>query len=160
MPVLVVVLLGGLTVNFLWCLFLNLKNKTIGDYTKSAAPLAGNFLFAGIAGAIWCSQFICFKTGEPAMGKTAYVGWAVLMACQILFSAVAGHLPRRMEGTSARTRTLLGIGLVLLVLTAVISGYSGYLGENKGERRSRGATKYLVFSVQFSVVLPTREADD
>jgi L-rhamnose-H+ transport protein len=129
MPVLVVVLLGGLTVNFLWCLFLNVKNKTIGDYTKSATPLAGNFLFAGIAGAIWCSQFICFKTGEPAMDKAAYVGWALLMACQILFSAVVGIFLGEWKATSSRTRTLLGIGLVLLVLTAVISGYSGYLGK-------------------------------
>ncbi len=68
MPVLVVVLLGGFVVNGAWCLFLNLKNKTIGDYGKSSAPIAGNLVFAALAGAIWCSQFICFKTGEPAMG--------------------------------------------------------------------------------------------
>ena len=69
MPVLVVVLLGGLMVNFIWCLFLNLKNKTTGDYTKPGAPLAANFIFAGLAGAIWCSQFICFKTGEPPWAR-------------------------------------------------------------------------------------------
>jgi hypothetical protein len=33
-PVLVVVLSGGFLVNAIWCLFLNLKNKTIGDYIK------------------------------------------------------------------------------------------------------------------------------
>ena len=129
MPVLVVVLLGGLTVNFLWCLFLNLKNKTIGDYTKSGAPLGANLIFAGIAGAIWCSQFICFKTGQPAMGETAYAMWALLMACQILFSALVGIILGEWKGTSSRTKSLLGIGLLLLVLTAVISGYSGYLGK-------------------------------
>jgi len=130
MPVLVVVLLGGLTVNFLWCLFLNLKNKTTGDYVKSATPLLGNIIFAGLAGAIWCSQFICFKTGEPAMGKTAYVGWALLMACQILFSSLIGvFFLREWKGTSGRTRTLLTIGLVLLILTAVISGYGGSLAQ-------------------------------
>jgi L-rhamnose-H+ transport protein len=129
MPVLVVVLLGGLTVNFLWCLFLNVKNKTIGDYTKSGAPLGANLVFAGIAGAIWCAQFICFKTGEPAMDKTAYVGWALLMACQILFSALIGIGLGEWKGTSSRTRMLLGIGLALLVLTAVISGYSGFLAK-------------------------------
>jgi L-rhamnose-H+ transport protein len=129
MPVLVIVLLGGLTINFLWCLFLNVKNKTLADYTKPSAPLAGNLVFAGIAGAIWCSQFICFKTGEPAMGKTAYVGWALLMACQILFSAVVGLFLGEWKGTSSRTRALLGIGLALLILTALISGYSGYLGK-------------------------------
>jgi len=129
MPVLVVVLLGGFTVNFLWCLFLNAKNKTLGDYTKSGAPLLANIVFAGIAGAIWCSQFICFKTGEPAMGQTAYVGWAVLMASAILFSTLLGIALGEWKGTSIRTRVLLGIGLTMLILTAVISGYSGFLAK-------------------------------
>jgi len=129
MPVLVVVLAGGFTVNFLWCLFLNLKNKTIGDYVKSRAPLAGNLIFAGIAGAVWCSQFICFKTGEPTMGKTAYVGWAVLMASSILFSSLLGILLGEWKGTSGRTRSLLATGLVLLILSTVLAGYSGYLSQ-------------------------------
>jgi len=130
MPVLVVVLLGGFAVNAVWCLFLNVKNKTTGDYVKSATPLIGNFIFAGIAGAIWCSQFICFKTGEPAMGKTAYVGWALLMACQILFSSLIGVVfLREWKGTSGRTKSLLTIGLALLILTTVVSGYGGYLGQ-------------------------------
>jgi len=128
MPVLVVVLLGGLLVNVAWCLYLNSRNKTTGDYRKAGAPLAGNFAFAAIAGAIWCSQFIAFKTGEPAMGQTAYVGWALLMACQILFSSLIGaFFLGEWRATSTRTRTLLAFGLSLLLLTAVLSGYSGYL---------------------------------
>lgn len=131
MPVLVVVLLGGFVVNFVWCLFLNLKNKTGGDYAKSATPLAGNFLFAGLAGAIWCSQFICFKTGEPAMGPTAYVGWAVLMASAILFSTLLGIFLGEWKGTSGRTRSLLAVGLILLLGSSFIAGYSGSLGQSK-----------------------------
>jgi hypothetical protein len=49
---LVVVLLGGFAVNGIWCLYLNAKNKTTGDYTKKDTPLVGNLLFAGLAGAI------------------------------------------------------------------------------------------------------------
>lgn len=131
MPVLVVVLLGGFLVNFLWCLGLNAKNKTLGDYGKSGVPLAGNFVFAGLAGAIWCSQFICFKTGEPAMGETAYVGWAVLMASAILFSTIFGILLGEWRGTSGRTRGLLAAGLLLLLCSSAVAGYSGYLGQQK-----------------------------
>jgi L-rhamnose-H+ transport protein len=127
MPVLVVVLLGGFVVNGAWCLFLNLKNKTIGDYGKSAAPLAGNFVFAAIAGAIWCSQFICLKTGEPAMGDIKYIGWAVLLASQILFSSILGIFLGEWKNTSSRTKTLLALGLAFLVLSSVVSAYSGYL---------------------------------
>ena len=35
------------------------------------------------------------------------------------------------KGTSNRARSLLAVGLVLLILTAVISGYSSYLGQAK-----------------------------
>ncbi len=129
MPVLVVVLLGGFVVNGAWCLFLNLKNKTVGDYAKSTAPLAGNFVFAAIAGAIWCSQFICLKTGEPAMGDLKYIGWAVLLASQILFSSILGIFLGEWKNTSGRTKTLLALGLAFLVLSSVVSGYSGYLGK-------------------------------
>jgi L-rhamnose-H+ transport protein len=127
-PVLVVVLLGGFAINFLWCLFLNLKNKTGGDYAKAGVPILGNLIFAGLAGAIWCSQFICFKTGEPAMGSTAYVGWALLMGSAILFSSLLGIFLGEWKGTSTKTRRLLALGLILLLSSAFIAGYSGYLG--------------------------------
>ncbi len=39
LPILIVVLLGGFTTNFLWCLMLNIRNKTGGEYTgRTAAP--------------------------------------------------------------------------------------------------------------------------
>jgi L-rhamnose-H+ transport protein len=128
-PVLVVVLLGGFVVNFVWCLYLNAKNKTLGDYAKPGAPLLGNLGFAGLAGAIWCSQFICFKTGEPAMGQIAYVGWAVLMASAILFSTLLGILLGEWKGTSSRTRLLLALGLLLLIGSSILAAYSGYLSQ-------------------------------
>ncbi len=37
LPVLVVVLLGGFTTNFIWCLYLNLTNKTGGQYFAKTA---------------------------------------------------------------------------------------------------------------------------
>lgn len=143
-PILVVVLLGGFAVNFLWCLFLNLKNKTVGDYAKSGAPILGNLVFAGLAGAIWCSQFICLKTGEPAMGKTAYIGFAVLMASAILFSTLLGILLGEWKNTSGRTKGFLAFGLVMLLASAVISGGSGYLKESsKAPAASAGAEEVL-----------------
>jgi L-rhamnose-H+ transport protein len=130
MPVLVIALLGGFTVNFLWCLFLNAKNKTFGDYTKKDAPILPNVIFGAIAGAIWVCQFVAFKTGEPRMGDQAYVGWAVLMASSIMFSGILGLILGEWKGTSAKTRGLLGFGLAVLLGSAVLSGYSGKLGED------------------------------
>jgi len=131
MPVLVVALLGGFTVNFLWCLFLNAKNKTFGDYTKKGAPIIPNIIFGAIAGAIWVCQFVAFKTGEPQMGNQSYVGWAVLMASSIMFSGALGLFLGEWKGTSGKTRGLLVAGLVVLLGSAVLSGYSGKLGQDK-----------------------------
>jgi L-rhamnose-H+ transport protein len=131
MPVLVVALLGGFTVNAAWCLFLNLKNKTTGDYTKGDTPLLGNLFFAAVAGAIWCSQFICFKTGEPQMGAMSYVGWSVLMAAAILFSTLLGIFLGEWSGTSGRTQGFLAVGLILLLGSAVVAGYSGKLKQKE-----------------------------
>jgi len=141
MPVLVVVLLGGFTVNFLWCLFLNAKNKTFGDYAKKDAPFAMNIILGAIAGAIWTCQFIAFKTGEPQMGTLSYVGWAVLMASQIMFSGLLGIILGEWKGTSARTRGLLTAGLVVLLGSAVIAGYSGKLGQEAPKAPAPAATQ-------------------
>lgn len=134
MPVLVVVLLGGFTVNGIWCIALNVKNKTLGDYTNIKAPLVCNVVFAGIAGAIWVMQFVCNKAGEPSMGDKAYVGWAVLMASSILFSTILGILLGEWKGTGSRTKTLLGIGIAVLLGSSVITGWSGYL---KGDKNTQ-----------------------
>ena len=41
----VVILWGGLTTNFIWCMILNARNKTFGDYTNKKSPLAKNYFF-------------------------------------------------------------------------------------------------------------------
>jgi L-rhamnose-H+ transport protein len=128
-PVLVVVLLGGFAVNGAWCLMLNAKNQTAGDYVKTSVPLIGNLIFAGLAGAIWCSQFICLKSGEHTMGHLRYIGWSVMFTGAILFSTILGIMLGEWKNTSPRTRWLLAIGLALLVVSSVISGYSGYLNQ-------------------------------
>jgi L-rhamnose-H+ transport protein len=127
MPVLVVVLFGGFLVNAGYCVILNFKNKTGGDYVKRGAPILPNLLFAAVAGTIWCCQFICLKTGEPEMGKTAYIGWAVLMASAIFFSQIVGVITGEWKGTSKKTIGLLVVGLVLLMASAAVAAYSGSL---------------------------------
>jgi L-rhamnose-H+ transport protein len=128
MPVLVVVLLGGFVVNAGWCLLLNVRNRSVGDYVKRGVPLGANLGFAVLAGTIWCSQFVSFKAGEPLMGSTSYIGWAVLMAAQILFSQLLGIVQGEWKGTGIVTRRRLGTGLALLAVSACLAGYGPSLG--------------------------------
>lgn len=126
-PVLVVVLLGGFTINFFWCLYLNMKNKTTGDYARKEAPLLGNFVFAGLAGFIWCLQFITYKVADAKIGQYAFAGWTVFMSSMIIFSSLLGIGLGEWNGVSVRTKRLLGASLVVLVLALAIIGYGNYL---------------------------------
>jgi L-rhamnose-H+ transport protein len=126
-PVLVVVLLGGFTVNFLWCLYLNLKNRTGGDYLKAGAPLLGNLLFAGAAGAIWCSQFAVYKMADAASDKLSFAGWTVFMSSMMIFSTLLGIFMKEWHGVSLRTKVLLAASLVILLASLVTIGYGNYL---------------------------------
>ncbi|MGO8759758.1 MAG: L-rhamnose/proton symporter RhaT [Terracidiphilus sp.] len=126
-PVLVVVLMGGFLINGGWCVVLGLKNRTLGNFVSGGAPIGNNLFFAAIAGVIWCMQFVCFKTGEPRMGSTSYIGWAVLMAASILFSQLLGILLGEWKGTGAKTRGLLASGLMLLIASSALAGVAGSL---------------------------------
>lgn len=126
-PVLVVVLLGGFTVNCLWCLYLNFKNKTIADYTKKDAPLGVNLWWAGLAGAIWCSQFIAYKVADSKIGPLAFAGWTVFMSSMIIFSTLLALALGEWKGVSGRTRSILATSLVVLVAALVIIGYGNKL---------------------------------
>lgn len=122
MPVLMVVLWGGLIVNVAWCLWQNKKNGSFGDYGKM---FGGNFaaiVLAGLAGVIWACQFACQKVGEPQMGDLKYIGFAVVMGSSIFFSSLLGLFMGEWKGTGAKTKGCLALGiLVLLVSFCVIS---------------------------------------
>ena len=122
MPVLMVVLWGGLIVNVAWCLWQNKKNGSFGDYGKM---FGGNFaaiVLAGLAGVIWACQFACQKVGEPQMGDLKYIGFAVVMGSSIFFSSLLGLFMGEWKGTGPKTKGALALGiLVLLVSVCVIS---------------------------------------
>ncbi|MGA2032608.1 MAG: L-rhamnose/proton symporter RhaT, partial [Thermoguttaceae bacterium] len=127
-PVLVVVLLGGFTVNFLWCLYLNAKNRTGGDYLKAGAPLLANIIFAGLAGAIWYSQLAVYKVADAQSGAgLSFAGWTVFMSSMIIFSTLLGLLLGEWKGVSGRTKGLLAASLLILVGSLVTIGYGNYL---------------------------------
>ena len=73
------------------------------------------------------------------MGAQAYVGWAVLMASAIGFSALLGILLGEWKGVSGRTKGLLAAGLAILVASAVITGYGNKLKAQE-DQPSKSAT--------------------
>jgi len=138
LPVLVVVLLGGFTTNFIWCAILNARNRSYGEYLKipaaeaktaSKSPsMTGNYFFSFLAGAIWYMQFFFYTMGESQMGRYKFSSWTLLMASIIIFSTLWGIALKEWHGVSRRTKVLVTLTLVTLVGSTVIVGYGNYLG--------------------------------
>lgn len=127
-PVLIVALAGGFTTNFVWCLLLNLRNRTAGDYvTGGAGRLSVNYLFAALAGVIWYFQFFFYGMGTTKMGKYDFSSWTIHMAFIIVFSSLWGIGFREWKGSSKRTHWVIFAGILVLIVSTSVVGYSNYI---------------------------------
>jgi len=122
----VVLLWGGLTTNFLWCMYLNTKNKTFGDYTNPRTPILRNILFSGLAGTTWFLQFFFYGMGESKLGNGAS-SWILHMATIILTANMWGLYLKEWKGVSASTfRTFVG-GIIVILISIVLVGIGNSL---------------------------------
>lgn len=137
LPILIVILLGGLTTNFLWCLALMARNGTARQFL-SARPATGqerpqakqlpiNYLLCAAAGILWYLQFFFYSIGQTKMGKYDFSSWTLHMASIIIFSTLWGIYLQEWRGSSRQTKILVGMGLAILVLSTVMVGYGNYL---------------------------------
>jgi len=144
LPVLIIVLAGGFTTNLIWCLALNQRNKTFGDYLKREQPsalpgnpaapvvrvaLLANYLFCALAGTLWYLQFFFYGMGTSKMGRFDFSSWTLHMASIIIFGTLVGLYLSEWKGVSRRTRWLMKLGLVVLVGSTVVIGYGNYLAK-------------------------------
>jgi L-rhamnose-H+ transport protein len=151
LPVIVVILLGGLTTNFIWCALLHLKNRTMHQYfsstvqavagqtaggdahggktsittfeTGSPVPLVSNWLFCALAGTFWYLQFFFYQMGESQMGEYKFSSWTLHMASIIIFSTLWGIFFKEWRGAGRLSKQLVVLMLALLIGSTVIIGY-------------------------------------
>jgi L-rhamnose-H+ transport protein len=122
----IVLLWGGLTTNFIWCLFLNIRNKTFGDYTDKKTPLLQNYLFCALAGTLWFLQFFFYGMGESKLGNGAS-SWILHMSFIILVANLWGFALKEWKGVSKKTRTTIIIGIVTIMAAVMLVGYGNAL---------------------------------
>jgi L-rhamnose-H+ transport protein len=152
LPVLVVVLWGGFVTNFVWSIFLIVKNHSWAQFAGApginpmgAAKVTGtlmdvdpttrltpetlvkNYVLAALAGVIWYFQFFFYSMGQTKMGKYDFSSWTLHMASIIIFATLWGVALHEWKGTSRRTKSLVALGLFLLVSSTVVVGYGNYL---------------------------------
>ena len=122
----VVILWGGLTTNFIWCMILNAKNKTFGDYANKKSPLVKNYLFCALAGTMWFLQFFFYGMGESKMGNGAS-SWILHMSFIILVANMWGIALKEWKGVSSKTIVTITVGIVTIIASVLIVGYGNSL---------------------------------
>jgi L-rhamnose-H+ transport protein len=122
----VVLLWGGLTTNFVWCMVLNLRNKTFGDYTNRSSPLLKNYLFSALAGTMWFLQFFFYGMGESKLGNGAS-SWILHMAFIILIANVWGLVLREWKGVGKKTNATIIAGIAIIIVSVLVVGYGNSL---------------------------------
>lgn len=122
----VVILLGGLTTNLIWCVGLNLKNKSYGDYTNGEAPLLSNYVFSALAGTTWFMQFFFYGMGESKLGNGPS-SWILHMAFIILVANSWGLALNEWKGVSRATLRTIIAGILTILLSVLIVGYGNFL---------------------------------
>ncbi len=142
LPILIVILLGGLTTNFAWCVVLMARNGTWGQIlnansdsapgclSRKHASLGLNYLLCASVGIMWYLQFFFYSIGQTKMGKYDFSSWTLHMASIIIFSTLWGVALKEWNGTNRNTKMLVFLGLVVLVLSTAIVGYGNFLQTN------------------------------
>jgi L-rhamnose-H+ transport protein len=119
---LVVVLLGGFVTNCLWCVFLNIRNKSGRDYL-SGGP---NYGLAALGGVLWYLQFFFYGMGTTRLGPYNFASWTIHMSFIIVFSTLWGLKFGEWAQVSRKTFATVVIGILVLVLSTVVIGYGNY----------------------------------
>ncbi|GAA4444564.1 L-rhamnose/proton symporter RhaT [Ravibacter arvi] len=122
----VVILLGGLTTNLIWCLGLNIRNNSYGDYVNTKTPLLANYLFSAVAGTTWFMQFFFYGMGESKLGNGAS-SWILHMAFIILVANSWGLILNEWKGVRPKTMRTIVLGIATILLSVLIVGYGNYL---------------------------------
>ena len=127
LPVLVVVLIGGFTTNFIWTVSLNIRNRSGHEYVAREEHFLPNYLFSALAGVTWYMQFFFYTMGETKMGAYSFSSWTLHMASIVIFSSLWGIGLHEWRGAGRKAVSLLAIGLIVLLSSTVIIGYGNYL---------------------------------
>lgn len=121
LPATFLVTIGGFFTNAVYCLYQNVKNKTIKDYiTVPSNILINNLLFCALAGGLWYSQFFGLSIGKSFFEEGSVImvfSWSILMSLNVTFSNVWGIILKEWKGAGTKTWAVLITGLLILIFS-------------------------------------------
>jgi L-rhamnose-H+ transport protein len=132
LPILCLVMFGGLITNAVWCAWLITRNRSAGQWlgrgSAAGAPLLANLALCAVAGTAWYFQFFFYTMGESQMGEFGFSSWTLHMASIIIFGTIWGFALREWKDAATRVKATVWSGVGLLVLATGIIGYGNSLG--------------------------------
>ena len=124
LPATLLVTLGGFCTNAVYCFYQNSRNKTWGDYGKTAV-WANNLFLCLLAGALWYSQFFGLSLGKGFLTESPVLttfAFCILMALNVTFSNLWGIILKEWKGCSRKTIMVLVLGLIILIISSFLPG--------------------------------------
>lgn len=122
-PVILLVTVGGFVTNAVYCLYQNVKNGTMKDYSSVPGKvLVNNLLFCALAGILWYSQFFGLGMGKSFFADSPVMlafSWSILMSLNVIFSNIWGIVLKEWKGAGQKTIVFLLIGMLILILSLV-----------------------------------------
>lgn len=123
--VLIAVLTGGFLSNALSCLVMNWRNRTFGDYVRLDRSYTPNLLLAWLSGVTWFCQFFFYGMGKTKLGtQFDFSSWSIHMSFIVVFLNLWGLAFHEWRGASARTKTLVWLGILILIGSTVVIAYA------------------------------------
>lgn len=124
LPAILLITFGGFVTNAVYCLYQNIKNKTLSDYYKVSGKVwANNLLFTALAGILWYSQFFGLTLGKSFFTEGSIMmafSWSILMSLNVTFSNVWGILLKEWKGVKGVTIAVLVIGMTILIFSLML----------------------------------------
>lgn len=126
LPAILMITFGGFITNAVYCIFQNIKNKTIKDYFGvSGKVFTNNVLFSALAGVLWYSQFFGLALGKSFLTESPVMmafSWSILMSLNVTFSNVWGVILKEWKGVTKATIAVLVLGMAILIFSLIIPG--------------------------------------
>lgn len=125
-PTLIFILMGGFVTNLIYCVYLNIKNKTYKDYISvSPGVFLNNVAFTFLAGFLWFLQFHFYGMGKSQVPESMEVfSWSILMSLNIAVANIWGIFLKEWKGVKRNTIVILVAGIIILILSTFVINLS------------------------------------
>ncbi|HEX8549349.1 MAG TPA: L-rhamnose/proton symporter RhaT [Cytophagaceae bacterium] len=117
-----VIMLGGLTVNVFYCMFMLVKKEYFKTNNIWTPGWIRNLVLCIVAGFTWYSQFLFYGMGSTQMGEYDFASWSLHMSFIIILSNAWGLKMKEWKGVSNNVGWILISGLIVLIISTIIIG--------------------------------------